>query len=397
MNSKRLLNTFFELVKIDSPSRSEAQVAAYCENVLKKLGFSVTFDQSEKATGSDTGNIIAFLPGNTSPYAPDHASADTPGHTPSAAAGHAPESTPGHIILSAHMDCVDPCKGVQPVLDQGIVHSAGDTILGADDKAGIAAIFEAIQSLIEEGAPRPSISVLLTTCEELSLLGSGALSEQSLPEGAPCFVFDAGGAPGTIIVGAPFHYTLEAIFTGKAAHAGAEPEAGISAIQAAAKAIADMQLGRLDETTTANIGIVKGGHEVNVIPDRCMIKGECRSLASDRVEACKAQMTKACEEAAEQVGASVQLSWTLDYPGVLYDKDDALVLALIAAAQDAELKPQIAISGGGADANILAAKGVSAITLGIGMTSYHSLEEHISLEDLEGTARFAKSIIRHYA
>lgn len=369
MNKERLLDTFFELIRIDSPSRSEAQVAAYCEKALTELGFSVHYDDAQESVGSDTGNLIAHLPGTSSE----------------------------HIVLSAHMDCVDPCEGVEPVIVEEVVRSSGDTILGADDKAGIAAIFEAVRSVLEEGDPRPSITVLLTICEELSLLGAGALSADLFTGNPPCFVFDADGAPGTIIIGAPFHYTLEAEFVGKAAHAGVEPEAGISAIHMAAAAIESMQLGRLDECTTANIGVIEGGHEVNVVPDSCIIRGECRSLHEDRVEYCKTQMTQACEEAARRFDGEVRVTWRLDYPGILYEESDPLVVSLVAAAKDAGIEPRFAFSGGGADTNLIKAKGARAITLGIGMTNFHSTEEFITVYDLENITRFAESIIRHYA
>lgn len=369
MDYQRLQKIFFELVEINSPSRFESSVAAYCEEFLTNLGFSVRFDDSLEATGSDTGNLIAFLPGTVS----------------------------GHIILSAHMDCVDPCEGVEPVVNGGVIRSAGDTILSADDKAGIAAIFEALRSVIEAGDNRPDVTVLLTTCEELSLLGSGALSADLFSGGVPCFVFDADGAPGTIILGSPYHYTLEAHFTGKAAHAGVEPETGVSAIQVAAEAIASMNLGRLDECTTANIGLIEGGREVNIVPDACCIRGECRSLHVERVEECRAAMSKACEDAASRGGAELSIEWRLDYPGVLYSENDPLVLSLVSAIEKAGLEPRFALSGGGADTNLINTKGAQAITLGIGMTNFHTADEYITVTDLENTARLCESIIATYA
>lgn len=366
MNSQRLLDTFFELVRIDSPSRSEAQVAAYASHVLEGMGFTVTFDDSSQDTGSDTGNLIAHLPGTKE----------------------------GHIVLSAHMDCVDPCLGIEPVTQGEKIVSAGDTILGADDKAGIAAIFEAVRSVLEAGDPRPDITVLFTVCEELSLVGARHLRQELLPQDVPCFVFDADGKPGTIILGAPYHYTLRACFSGKAAHAGVEPEKGVSAIQMAAAAVEAMDLGRIDEHTTANIGLIGGGHEVNIVADACGISGECRSLYEEKVEAQKESMTAACKQAAAHYGGEVDISWKLDYPGLLYSEDDPLVVSLAKAAQAAGLAPAFAYSGGGADSNLLQEKGLRAITLGIGMTGFHSLEEYILVKDLEDTARFAETIIK---
>lgn len=369
MDTTRLLDTFFDLVCIDSPSRHEAQVAAYCAKRLRALGFSVRIDATETATGSDTGNIIARLPG----------------------------TAPGHIALSAHMDCVSPCCGVEPVVEDGVVRSAGDTVLGADDKAGIAAILEALEEVVADGRPRPTITVVLTVCEELSLLGAGALEADLFDGTVPCFVFDADGAPGSVVLGAPYHCTLRAAFLGNAAHAGVEPENGASAIQMAAAAVSAMRLGRLDECTTANIGTVSGGREVNIVPDTCTLGGECRSLYEDRMNAVRDQMTEALANAAEAFGGSVDIDWRLDYPGVLFDEGDEIVGKLFSAARAAGLEPKTTVSGGGADANLLSTKGAKAITLGIGMTAFHSLDEHIAVADIEGTERLIEAIVAEFA
>lgn len=366
MNPIRLLDLFCEIVRIESPSRHEAAMAARCADELRGLGFSVRFDDSAAQTGADTGNLVAHLPG----------------------------TAPGHVVLSAHMDTVQPCAGIEPVVEDGVVRSAGDTILSADDKAGVAAILEGVRSVVEEGAPRPDVTVLLTTCEELHLLGSGALAPDALPAGAPCYVLDADGAPGTVITGAPCHWTLEAVFAGRASHAGVVPEAGISAIQMAAAAIEAMPLGRLDEATTANIGVIAGGRETNVVPEACTLRGECRSLYPDRAEVQKAAMTVALEQAAARFGGSVDIDWTFSYGAVLYDEDDALVQTAARAARAAGLEPCFRHDGGGSDANVLAARGVRAVTLGVGMAAFHSPEEHISVADLEGTARLVEALVR---
>ncbi len=224
MNPQRVLDSFLEMIPIESPSWHEAPMAAYCTEQLANLGFTVTFDDSARETGSDTGNLIAHLPG----------------------------TVPGRVAFSAHMDTVKPCAGIEAVIEQrhvcddvtcrmvAAVCSAGDTILSADDKAGIAAIFEGVRSVVESGAPRPDLTVLLTTCEEQSLLGSSALAADALQwpadlpaasrgteceglldgtQAVPLFVLDADGAPGTIIMGAPYHFTLRAAISGRAAHA----------------------------------------------------------------------------------------------------------------------------------------------------------------------------------
>ena len=435
MNSDRLLSTFLELVAVESPSFCEAAMASHCARALAELGFFVEFDASAVATGSDSGNLIARLPG----------------------------TAPGRLALSAHLDTVEPCAGIEVLreavpaavlgsayADDGatleVLRSAGETILSADDKAGIAAILEGVRSTLESGAPRPDLTVLLTTCEEQSLLGSSALAPDALSwpvdlpsacagagaagargegraeggavaegaggaegaEGAedavavgtealPCYVLDADGRPGTIITGAPCHWTMRACFHGRAAHAGVEPEAGVSAIALAADAVAAMPLGRLDECTPANVGVIAGGTAVNVVPEACELAGECRSLRSDRAAAQRDAMTVACEQAAAQGGGSVELEWTCDYPAVLFEDDAPIVARAVAAARAAGLVPRLARTGGGADANVLGAKGCQAVTLGIGMANFHSADEFIPVRDLEATARLVEALIAEYA
>ncbi|TGY66415.1 M20/M25/M40 family metallo-hydrolase [Enterorhabdus sp. NM05_H27] len=406
MNPQRALDSFLEMVAIESPSWHEAPMAAHCAGQLAEMGFSVTFDASAAETGSDTGNLIAHLPG----------------------------TVPGRVAFSAHLDTVKPCAGIEAVVETRhicddvtcrmaeVVCSAGDTILSADDKAGIAAIFEGVRSVVESGAVRPDITVLLTTCEEQSLLGSSALADDALAwpadlpaasrgtaaegllgdggapsEPVPLFVLDADGAPGTIIMGAPYHWTLRARIEGRAAHAGVEPEEGVSAIQIAAAAVATMPLGRIDECTTANVGHIEGGVAVNIVPAACELEGECRSLYEDRVLAQRDAMTAALEEAAERLGGTVEVAWELDYPAVVHEAGDAIVGHLEAAAAACGLPVRHAVSGGGADANVLSAKGADAITLGIGMTNFHSTDEYIEVADLQNMARYVEAIIAEYA
>ena len=279
------------------------------------------------------------------------------------------------MVFSAHMDTVQPCAGIEPVVVDGVVRSAGDTILSADDKAGVAAIFEGVRSAVESGSPRPDVTVLLTTCEEQHLLGSSALADGLLPAGAPCYVLDADGAPGTIITGAPCHWSLNATFSGRAAHAGVCPEEGASAIAMVAAAVSSMPLGRLDEATTANVGFIEGGGATNVVPDTCALAGECRSLYAERAEAQKEAMTEALEAAAARFGGAVSIEWTKSYDAVLFDEEDELVQAIVRASRAAGLEPRFHRSGGGSDANVLAARGVRPVTLGVGMAAFMRASE----------------------
>lgn len=381
MNPERILNSFFEMVRIESPSRHESPMAAYCVSRLEALGFEVRIDESAAQTGSDTGNVIACLPGTDPAF--------------------------GRIAFSAHMDTVTPCAGIEPlvVIEEmdgekcEVIRSAGDTILSGDDKAGIAAILEAIECVLEQGLPHPAITVVLTTCEEVGLLGASGLDPRvfNSADATPCFVLDADGAPGTVITGSPYHYLLNATFHGRAAHAGVAPEAGVSAIQMASEAIANMPLGRLDGCTTANIGTLQGGSAMNVVAAECKLVGECRSLLEDRVEAQRAAMTQAMQDAATKLGGTVDIEWTLDYPAIMLSESDPIIERLKAAIAAAGLELRLATTGGGADANVLVMKGANAVTLGIGMANFHTTDEYIKVGDLQNSARLVESLIAEYA
>jgi len=250
---ERLLQTFLDLVRIDSPTGFEAACAAYCERALVEAGCTVRYDDSAGLTGSDTGNLIAELPG----------------------------TAPSTLVLSAHLDCVEPCRGVVPKIVDGLVFPVGETVLGADDKAGLSAAIECVRRLREGQAPYPSVRCVFTVQEEVGLLGAKHLTQQDVAADL-CLVLDAAGRPGGIVIGAPTHYTFTAAFEGRAAHAGVEPEAGISAVRMAGEAIAALPIGRLDAETTANVGTVSGGTATNVIAARAELTGECRSLDRHR-------------------------------------------------------------------------------------------------------------------
>jgi tripeptide aminopeptidase len=365
---ERLVETFLELARIDSPSSEESRVAAWCAGALSALDFSVHFDGSASHTGSDTGNLIAELPGQCNRT----------------------------LLLSAHMDCVQPCRGVEPIVESGIVRSAGDTVLGGDDKAGIAAIIEACHAAVASGDKLPTIRVVLTVQEEIGLCGAKVLPAGAL-EGDLCLVLDAEGAPGGIIVAAPTHYTFAAEFAGRASHAGVAPENGINAIAMASSAVEAMELGRLDEDTTANVGSIQGGSATNVVPPIVKMTGECRSLDRERVEVVRERMERCMHAAAEKFGGSVKVAWTKEYEGFLLRDDDPAVRLVSEACGDAGLEVHPKRTGGGSDANIIAAHGVPTVALSCGMTNVHSTDEQIAVADMVSLARLVGAVIDRLA
>lgn len=364
-DAERLLATFFELVRIDSPSGSEAAMAADLTRRLEALGCSVSMDDAEERTDSECGNVIAEL------------------------AGTAPGKT---IVLSVHMDTVMPGRGIVPVVVDGEVRSSGATILGADDKAGVAAILECLTRLVETGAPRPPLRVVATVGEELGLQGAKALAAEHL-RGDLCLVLDADGSPGGIVTAAPTHYTFKATFTGRAAHAGVEPEKGTSAVAMACAAVAGMRLGRLDPETTANVGTIRGGVATNVVAPECALTGECRSIDVVRAHEVRDEMDAAMREAATAAGGSVAITWTKEYEGFRFADDDPLLALVEAACGDAGLVPRRFVTGGGSDGNVFTAKGLPSLVLSSGMRDVHGTEERVALADLEGTAALLLAVV----
>ncbi len=361
----RLLATFLELVSIYSPSGAEGACAAYCGSALSDAGCSVSFDDSMPATGSDTGNLIAVLPG----------------------------SAPATLVLCAHMDVVEPCANIEPVITDGRIHPKGDTVLGGDDRSGLAAAIECVRRLCEGPEPHPTVKCVFTVKEEVGLVGAKQLSAEQI-EGDLCLVLDAAGAPGGIVVAAPTHYTFIARFSGRAAHAGVEPEKGVSAILMAAHAVCAMRTGRIDESSTANVGSIESSGPTNVVAPHARLAGECRSLDRNRVEDIRASMESAMREAAARFGGTVEVVWTLEYEGFALPPDASALDTVRAACLQIGITPTTFSTGGGSDANVIAALGVETLALSCGMTGVHGTQEEIAVADLEGLADLCVAVAR---
>lgn len=361
---ERLLATFLDLVRIDSPSGEEAACAAYCERVLADAGCTVVSTGRPAVPGSDTSNLVAVLPGTVD----------------------------GTLTLSAHLDCVEPCRGVEPVVQDGVVTSAGATVLGADDKAGVAAVIESVRQAMKIER-RPTIRCVLTVQEEVGLRGAKALTGEDVA-GDLCLVLDADGSPGGIVVAAPTHYTFTAHFIGRAAHAGVAPEQGISAIGMAAAAISRLPIGRIDERTTANVGTVHGGSATNVIAQSVEVTGECRSLERAVVERVRAEMDEVMRRAAAEAGGEVDIEWTLEYEGFSVAPDDPALELVRQACEDVGIEARPFSSGGGSDANIIASLGVPTLALSCGMSGVHSTDEELAVDDLVALTEIVVAVIR---
>jgi tripeptide aminopeptidase len=295
------------------------------------------------------------------------------------------------------MDTVTPGCGIKPQLDgDGYIRSDGTTILGSDDKAGLAAIFEAIEVLKERQIPHGTIRFAITAGEESGLCGARNM-QPGLLQADFGFALDCNGKVGDMAVAAPTQASIHIVFEGKSAHAGINPEEGISAIQVAAKAIARMKLGRIDSETTANIGRFAGGGATNIVCDRAELFAEARSLAQPKLAAQIAAMKEACESAAADYSARVDFTSKIIYPAFRHDEHSPVVKLASRALQGIGRKPRLQHSGGGSDANVFNGIGIPTINLAIGYEHIHSTKEQIPLEELVKTAELVVRLAQEAA
>ncbi len=355
-----------ELCEIPSPSRHEGDIAVRVRRELEDIGCTVAEDDAAQAIGAGCGNIVGRLP------------ATAPG-------------TP--IVLCAHLDTVPVAGPIEVVVDgSGTVTNRHAAILGGDDKAAIAAMLTAIRGVVHHGVPHAGIEILLTPCEEIGLLGAHHFDTAALA-GQVAFVYDHAGPVGGIIVSAPSHKRITARFGGTAAHAGMEPEHGHSAIDAAARAIAAMPLGRIDSETTANVGTIHGGEATNVVAPGCEIVAEARSRNPGALGAQISAMVDALAAAAVGGGCDLECRVETQYVGYTLAHDAVQVRMAERALRAVGITPVHVPGGGGSDANALLRKGFPAVNLCNAMVDVHTASESIAVRDIEAMVEVTRALI----
>ncbi|KYP81988.1 M20/M25/M40 family metallo-hydrolase [Ferroacidibacillus organovorans] len=369
VDQEALIADFMTLVSIGSLSREEANVAAYIRGVVEELGCTVEEDDAMDEVDGTSGNLIVRVSGD--------------------------DSLP-IILLMAHMDTVAPGNGVTPIRHEDRITSDGKTILGADDKAGVASILHALRVLRRTKENHPPLEIVFTVCEEVGLLGAKALDRSRL-NASYGFCLDSGGTLGFVVAEGPAQAKLHARVYGKAAHAGVAPEKGISAIVVAAEAIAAMPLGRVDARTTANVGKIQGGHATNIVCDFVEFFAEARSLDAERLKAQQDAMSTALQEAATKYGVRVEALWTDSYPALHLPESSFLRTMITNAMAKLDLAPIFGPTGGGSDANVVAGKGIPIANLAVGYQQIHTLEEWIALRDLTLASELVLELIREGA
>lgn len=363
INRERLARTFIRLCETDSPSRKEGRMAALVTEMLCDLGAEPPFeDDSAAQTGSECGNLIFRFAGD-------------------------PDQDP--LFFNCHLDTVEPGTGIKVVRRDDIFTSQGETILGSDDKSGIAAMIEALTVLRENKLSHAPLEFIFTTCEEIGLLGAKALKPEHV-RARMGYALDSTGF-GRVIVGAPAANRLRITIKGTAAHAGLSPEQGINAITLAAKALAAAPCGRIDEETTVNFGTIQGGAASNIVPEEVLIEGEVRSHTPEKLDHLTAEVEQAFVQVIDEWNdpsgkargvPELDFRAEQDFPAMLLKAENAVIKRLDAAAVRVGIPMQRAIAGGGSDANIFNGRGLHTAIIATGMTHVHSTDEQVSLEDM---------------
>jgi tripeptide aminopeptidase len=350
-----IVELFSELAAIPSPPGEERRVADVVVRFLRDCGLGVDEDDTGPAVGSTSGNLYARLEPTT-------------GGTP--------------IFFCAHLDTVPPEGPIEPIVEDGVVRNAAGTILGADNKAAVAAMLEATRLLLAENRPHPGIELVFTPKEEVGLVGAYAFDHTRLAA-RHGFVYDQAAPIGEVVLGAPYSQKLTARFHGRASHSGMYPEEGRSAIAAAARAIVDLRLGRVDEESSANVGTITGGTAPNVVPEWCTVVAEARSHDERKLRELVQEMIDSFSFAAQMGDCQVDVETSTSYQGYRFKPEEEIVRLAVAGLRRAGFEPSFTLSGGAADANVFNERGLQCLNLANGMTDIHTPDERIAVEDLE--------------
>lgn len=357
MNRERIVEEFIRQISIPSLSGKEEEFSRYLETSLKDLGLSLERDTH--------GNLLAILPGNTSGKRP--------------------------ILFCAHMDTV-PTDPVRYSIEGDKIRANGSQILGADDKAATTALLEMLRSIKEDGVSHGDVEILLTVQEEVGLIGAKNF-DLGKAKSEFFYVLDYSGSIGLAVYTAPYANEFHFRFFGKAAHAGSEPEKGVSAIQALANAVSNMPLGRIDPETTANIGVISGGRATNIVADFAEMKGEARSRNPQKLEKQTQLMIQAAEEAAITIGARVEIDCNREYDGYTLKEDEEIIILVKKALSSMGLDLKLVAAGGASDANVFNIKGRKSLVLSCGYNHPHTREEEVFISEMMNLSRLLEEIV----
>ncbi|MCX7845398.1 MAG: M20/M25/M40 family metallo-hydrolase [Dictyoglomaceae bacterium] len=363
LSRERLIKRFEEMVKISSPSLKEGNFSNYLKRELERLNLPYKEDNAGEKIGGDSGNLIVYFEGEGEP-----------------------------IFLCAHMDTVTPCENIKFNIEEEYIKSNGETILGADNKSAIAAILEAIETIKENNIKNRNVEIILTVAEEVGLRGAKNL-DYSLIKSKEGYVLDSDGELGSVIIKAPYHSRFFLNIYGKASHAGAEPEKGLSAILLSSEFILKLPWGKIDEDTTGNVGIIRGGRATNIIPDDVYLEGEFRSLDLEKLNLCFKNFEEQLKRIEEKGG-----KWNLRkedlYRGYSFNENDPIIKKIKPIFESLNYQLTFKSTKGGSDANIFNERGLKALNIGIAVENPHSVDERIKIDNLFGLSKIVYYLIK---
>jgi tripeptide aminopeptidase len=365
INEERLFRTFTEIARISSPSWKEHRVIEWIIDYFAGLEVQI-----EKIPCGDSFNLMARIPGTKQDLEP--------------------------IMFAAHTDTVTPCDNVVVVETDELFKTDGTTILGSDNKAAIVAMLEAYRVIIEQDLDHPPVEFLFTCAEEIGLQGIKGMDFSRIRSNK-AFAMDSSGPVGRSIIRAPWHLTATIRVHGTAAHAGLEPENGTNAIKALAEIITGIPSGRIDNETTANVGMISGGQATNIVAEKAECHIEIRSLIEEKMNRIYEEVATLVRQKGEEPGLKTEIIPALEYKGYSIPKDDPLNHMFKKAIKSIGKEPQFVSAGGGSDTNILNERGIRAVNLSIGMSKVHTTDEYIMKADLVNATRIVLGIITDLA
>ncbi len=367
INSEHIVEQFIQLARIDGVSFKERQIADWVISRVKSWNHECIEDNAARSIGGNTGNLIIRIPGK-----------DTPGPP---------------LLLAAHMDTVSSTAGLEPVIRDGVISSDGSTILGADNRAGMAIILYTLEFLSMHNVDHRPLEIVFTVAEEKGMYGSRAL-DFGLLQAKEGYILDCSRRPGAYVATTPTALDFNLAFLGRASHAAVSPEKGINALTMAMRALSEFPVGRIDADTVANIGSIKGGHATNVVPDRIKVTGEIRSFEQKRLNELRQLLCDKSHSQAHAMGGKVEIDFRNGFTGFKLFPHEPVVQRLEKALKTLGYEPDPLVYYGGSDANVFNNKNMTAVNIGIGASNPHSHQEFIHIQDLVDGVKLVLDLVR---
>ncbi len=365
INQDKVVSLFIDMAKISSPSFHEGEMMDFVRNYLKGKNVEI---QSIPYTheGHTSENLIIRMP--------------------------ATDTSKKGLFFDAHADTVNPCEDVKPVIDGDIIRSSGNSVLGADDKSGVAGMLMTIDYILENNIPHGELLFIVSSAEEVGLVGARYIPEEIFKGIDYGVILDSGGPVGHITLKAPYNYGYEIVVTGRAAHAGAAPEKGINAIKIAASVICDLPSGRIAEDTVCNVGLINGGAGRNIVPETVTIIGEIRSIFDEKCTPIKEQVLNAVQKHKAQA-VDITCNITQGSIGYNFDQSSEIIKFVAQGLESLDITPKYEESCGGTNANVYSTKGIHSTVISVGMEAIHSVDEYIRIQDLVDTTKLLIKLV----